>query len=239
VKGYISSYDFLTIISIMRILVVEDDPKINDFLKISLESEYFVVDTAHDGEKGYYLAMHNEYDIIILDSMLPGKLGLDICKELRTSGIVTPIIGLSVKSETVNKVGFLNAGADDYLTKPFSFEELIARIQALLRRPQNMQSNIVEIGGIELDSKRHIVRKDGKEIYLTRKEFLLLEYLMKNHGTVLSRGMILEHVWDMNADPFSNTIETHIMTLRRKIDTEQSMRLIRTVPGIGYKIDFS
>jgi DNA-binding response OmpR family regulator len=114
----------------MRILVVEDDPKINDFLKISLESEYFVVDTVHDGEKGYYLAMTNEYDIIILDFMLPGKLGLEICKELRTNGIQTPIIGLSVKSETVNKVGFLNAGADDYLTKPFSFEELIARIQA-------------------------------------------------------------------------------------------------------------
>jgi two-component system, OmpR family, copper resistance phosphate regulon response regulator CusR len=223
----------------MRILVVEDDPKINDFLKISLESEYFVVDTVHDGEKGYYLAMTNEYDIIILDFMLPGKLGLEICKELRTNGIQTPIIGLSVKSETVNKVGFLNAGADDYLTKPFSFEELIARIQALLRRPQSIESNIVEIGGIELDSQKHTVRKDGKEIYLTRKEFLLLEYLMKNHGTVLSRGMILEHVWDMNADPFSNTIETHIMTLRRKIDSEQSLRLIRTVPGIGYKIDFS
>lgn len=223
----------------MRILVVEDDPKINNFLKISLESEYFVVDAVQDGEKGYYLAMNNEYDVIILDFMLPGKLGLEICKELRTNGILTPIIGLSVKSETVNKVGFLNAGADDYLTKPFSFEELIARIQALLRRPQNIQSNIVEIGGIELDSKKHTVKKDGEEIYLTRKEFLLLEYLMKNHGTVLSRGMILEHVWDMNADPFSNTIETHIMTLRRKIDTEQSMRLIRTVPGIGYKIDFS
>jgi DNA-binding response OmpR family regulator len=223
----------------MRILVVEDDPKINDFLKISLESEYFVVDTVRDGEKGYYLAMTNEYDIIILDFMLPGKLGLEICKELRTNGIQTPIIGLSVKSETVNKVGFLNAGADDYLTKPFSFEELIARIQALLRRPQSIESNIVEIGGVELDSQKHIVRKDGKEIYLTRKEFLLLEYLMKNHGTVLSRGMILEHVWDMNADPFSNTIETHIMTLRRKIDSEQSLKLIRTVPGVGYKIDFA
>jgi DNA-binding response OmpR family regulator len=223
----------------MRILVVEDDPKINDFLKISLESEYFVVDTVNDGEKGYYLAMNNEYDVIILDFMLPGKLGLEICKELRTNGIQTPIIGLSVKSETVNKVGFLNAGADDYLTKPFSFEELIARIQALLRRPQSIESNIVEIGGIELDSQKHTVRKDGKEIYLTRKEFLLLEYLMKNHGTVLSRGMILEHVWDMNADPFSNTIETHIMTLRRKIDSEQSLKLIRTVPGVGYKIDFA
>jgi DNA-binding response OmpR family regulator len=148
-------------------------------------------------------------------------------------------MGLSVKSETSNKVAFLNAGADDYLTKPFSFEELIARIRALLRRPQEIQSDILEIGGLELDSKRHIVKRDGEEIYLTRKEFLLLEYLMKNQGTVLSRGMILEHVWDMNADPFSNTIETHIMTLRKKLDHERQSRLIQTVPGIGYKFDFS
>lgn len=222
----------------MRILVVEDDLKINNYLKISLESEYFVVDSTRDGEEGFYLAHTNAYDIIILDSMLPGKTGLEICKDLRDRGITTPIIGLSVKAETSNKVGFLNAGADDYLTKPFSFEELVARMRALLRRPQGLQLDCIEIGNLELDSKKHVVRKAGKEVYLTRKEFLLLEYLMKNQGTVLSRGMILEHVWDMNADPFSNTIETHIMTLRRKIDSEESMRLIHTVPGIGYKIDF-
>lgn len=221
----------------MRILVIEDDPKINDFLKISLESEYYAVDTTANGEDGYYLASTNTYDIIILDSMLPGKPGLEICRDLRTHGVKTPIIGLSVKSETANKVGFLNAGADDYLTKPFSFEELIARIHALMRRPQSIQSDLLEVGDVVLDAKSHIVKKKGKEIYLTRKEFLLLEYLMRNRGSVLSRGMILEHVWDMNADPFSNTIETHIMTLRRKIDSPSKARLIQTVPGIGYKIE--
>jgi DNA-binding response OmpR family regulator len=222
----------------MRILIIEDDAKINNFLRISLESEYFVVDTTHDGEEGFYLAKTNLYDVIVLDSMLPSKTGLEICRELRTEGITTPIIGLSVKSETANKVGFLNAGADDYLTKPFSFEELTARIHAILRRPKGVQTDIIEISGLELDLKKHVVRKDGKEIYLTKKEFLLLEYLMKNQGTVLSRGMILEHVWDMNADPFSNTIETHIMMLRRKVDRDRELRIIHTIPGIGYKIDF-
>lgn len=223
----------------MRILVVEDDPKINNFLKISLESEYFVVDTTFDGENGFYLARVNSYDIIILDSMLPNKSGLEICRDLRSEHITTPIIGLSVKSEIANKVGFLNAGADDYLIKPFSFEELKARIHALLRRPKSLETDVIEISGLEIDSKKHIVKKDGEEIYLTKKEFLLLEYLMKNQGVVLSRGMILEHVWDMNADPFSNTIETHIMTLRRKVDRDRSARIIHTIPGIGYKIDLS
>ncbi len=222
----------------MRILVVEDDPKINNLLKVSIESEYFVVDTASDGDRGLYLAETNQYDVIILDSMLPHKNGLDICRELRDQGNATPIIGLSVRSETSSKVNFLNAGADDYLTKPFSFEELMARVRALLRRPHNVQADVIEIGTIELDVKKHTVKKDGAEVYLTRKEFLLLEYLMRNQGTVLSRGMILEHVWDMNADPFSNTIETHIMTLRRKIDCESQVRLIHTVPGIGYKIEY-
>lgn len=222
----------------MRILVVEDDPKISNFLKISLESEYFVVDIANDGAQGLYLGQTNVYDVIILDSMLPSKVGMEICTELRQFGITTPIIGLSVKSETVNKIGFLNAGADDYLTKPFSFDELRARIHAILRRPQLLQLDILKIDDIELDQKQHIVRKNGEEIYLTRKEFLLLEFLMRNQGTALSRGMILEHVWDMNADPFSNTIETHIMTLRKKLESGRADRLIKTVPGIGYKIDF-
>lgn len=220
----------------MRILIVEDDMKINDFLKTALESEYFVVDTASDGAQGLYLAKTNTYDVIVLDSMLPHVSGIEICRALRTDDIATPIIGLSVQSETANKISFLNGGADDYLTKPFSFAELIARIHAVLRRPRTLGSDTLTIGDITLDAKRHTVYKDETEVYLTRKEFLLLEYLMRNQGTVLSRGMILEHVWDMNADPFSNTIETHIMTLRKKLDNDPQVRIIHTVPGIGYRI---
>lgn len=223
----------------MRILIVEDDPKINSFLKGALESEYFVVDSAVDGEEGISFARTNVYDVIILDSMLPKWGGIDVCLVLREEGNTTPIIGLSVRSETVNKVQFLNAGADDYLTKPFSFEELIARVRALLRRPQVLQTEVLEIEDVALNARRHVVTKNGAEVYLTRKEFLLLEYLMQNKGTVLTRGMILEHVWDMNADPFSNTIETHIMSLRKKIDPKGQSRLIQTVSGVGYKIDYA
>lgn len=223
----------------MRVLVIEDDIKINNLLKVSLKSEHFVVDSAFTAEEGLYLARTNEYDIMVLDYILPRTNGMEVCTQLRTEGNETRIIGLSVRSEVANKVSFLNAGADDYLTKPFSMEELLARMRALLRRPQEVQSDILEIDDLELDTKGHTVRKTGKEIQLTRKEFALLEYLMRNQGVVLSRGMILEHVWDMNADPFSNTIETHMMTLRRKVDTDTSAKLIHTVPGIGYKIDLS
>lgn len=222
----------------MRILVIEDDTQISAYLKGVLESEYFVVDVAGDGEQGVYLARTNVYDVIVLDSMLPVKGGIDVCIDLREEGNTTPIIGLSVRSETVNKIQFLNAGADDYLTKPFSFEELMARVHALLRRPQGIQSEVLEIEDVELDARKHVVTKGGKEVYLTRKEFLLLEYLMRNRGVVLTRGMLLEHVWDMNADPFSNTIETHIMSLRKKIDPKGESRLIQTVSGVGYKIDY-
>jgi DNA-binding response OmpR family regulator len=221
----------------MRILVIEDDPKISAFLKAGLQSEYFLVDAINDGAKGLYEAQANEYDLIILDHILPNMTGLDICTKLREDQISTPIIGLSVKCEIANKVSFLNAGADDYLTKPFSFEELLARVRALLRRPQKLYSDILEVSDITLNIKTHTVSKNNEAIYLTKKEFSLLEYLMKNQGNVLSRGMILEHVWDMNADPFSNTIETHIMTLRRKVDNKRSPKLIQTIPGIGYKID--
>lgn len=222
----------------MRILIVEDDPQINNFLTASLRSEYFLVDSVQDGEKGLYLAQTNEYDLIILDYILPHVTGLEICEKLRQNEIASPIIGLSVKSDIANKVQFLNAGADDYLTKPFSFEELHARIRALLRRPNILNSDIIEISDIVLNIKTHTVTKAAKLVYLTKKEFALLEYLMRNRGTVISRGMLLEHVWDMNADPFSNTIETHIMTLRRKVDNNRKSRLIHTVPGIGYKFDF-
>ncbi len=221
----------------MRILLVEDEQEIREFLKPALESACFAVDTAEDGEKGSQYARSNDYDIIILDNMLPKKTGIEVCKDIRTAGKQTPILMLSVIENTEKKVELLNSGADDYMTKPFSLQELLARVRALLRRPKPIQSETLEIKDIVLDTKRHLVTKKDKEIYLTRKEFMLLEYMMRNQGIVLSRGMIMEHVWDMNADPFSNTIESHILSLRKKLGDGGKNRLIKTVPGMGYKID--
>jgi two-component system, OmpR family, response regulator len=200
----------------MRILIVEDEKEILKLLKKSLESECFSVDTAEDGERGSYLARTNDYDLIMLDNILPKKTGLEVCQDVRADNNDVPILILSVKSETTTKVDLLNAGADDYLTKPFSVEEVLARVRALLRRPKHIQKEVVKIGDLVLDNGRHIVKRGDKEIYLTRKEFQLLEYMMQHKGMVLSRSMIMEHVWDMNVDPFSNTIESHIMSLRKK-----------------------
>jgi two-component system, OmpR family, response regulator len=220
----------------MRILIVEDDKGILDFLKCSLEGESFAVDSSEDGEKGLFLALTNDYDLIILDNVLPGKEGLEICTEIRKEGKNTPIIILSVKSEPITKAQLLNAGADDYVAKPFSFEELLARIKAILRRPAVLEKKILRIGDLTLDPAGQEVKFKGKKIYLTRKEFCLLEYLMKNRGRVLSRGVIMEHVWDINADPFSNTIESHILNLRKKLAKNGAGDLIATIPARGYKI---
>lgn len=221
----------------MRILVVEDEQEIRQFLKESLEAECFVVDIAEEGERGSYLARTNEYDLMIIDYMLPLKDGLQICREIRAQGKNAPIIMISVKSEITNKVDLLNAGADDYITKPFSLDELLARIRALLRRPHKIEDEVLTIGPLRLDSKRHAVFNNEQEIYLTKKEFMLLEYLMRNQGLVLSRGMIMEHVWDMNADPFSNTIESHILSLRKKLSAHDAEKIIHTVQGRGYKLE--
>jgi DNA-binding response OmpR family regulator len=221
----------------MRILVVEDEEGIASFLKAGLESEYFAVDIAEDGEKGSYLARTNEYDIIILDNMLPIKNGQEVCDDIRKSGKTTPIIMLSARSELGIKVDLLNRGADDYLTKPFSLEELLARIRALLRRPTALSSEVLSTDTLVVDTKQHSVKRGEKEIYLTKKEFMLLELLLKKKGTVVSRGTIMEHVWDMNVDPFSNTIESHILNLRKKIAIKGERELISTLPGIGYKIE--
>jgi len=221
----------------MRILIIDDQKEIVDFLKKGLESVCFAVDIAMDGEQGSYMARTNDYDLIVLDNNLPKKNGKEIAKEIRGDGKNTPIIMLSVHSDISTKVDLLNLGVDDYVTKPFSFDELLARIKALLRRPPQIEDEIIKAGNLILDTKRHAVRRDDKEIYLTKKEFMLLEYLMRNNGIVLSRSMILEHVWDMNADPFSNTIESHILSLRKKIDSDNGQKIITTVPGIGYKIE--
>lgn len=220
----------------MRILLVEDSKEIIKFLKPSLEAEFFAVDVAEDGEKGSSLGRTNDYDLIILDNILPIKTGITVCEEIRKKGKTTPIIVLSVRSETTTKVELLNAGADDYLVKPFSFDELLARIRALLRRPKKIEGDIIAINDLVLDTKKCTVMRGKKNVRLTRKEFMLLEYLLRNKDSVLSRGMIMEHVWDMSADPFSNTIESHILSLRRKLFFPGKKKLIQTVPGRGYKI---
>lgn len=221
----------------MRVLIVDDEESLREGLAENLRMQCFVVDTAKDGTEGSYLARTNTYDVVILDNMLPEKSGLTVCQEIRRTGHTMPILMLSVLSDTWRKVELLNQGVDDYLVKPFSFEELLARIRALLRRPHELESDILTIDDLMLDTKRQTVRRGEKGIYLTRKEFTLLEYLMRNQSIVLSRGMIMEHVWDMSSDPFSNTIESHILSLRKKVDTRPDRKLIYTVPGRGYKID--
>jgi DNA-binding response OmpR family regulator len=223
----------------MRILLVEDEKEINSFVKKSLEAECYAVDSAEDGEKGMELVRANNYDLILLDNQMPKKTGLEVCNEVRSAGLNTPILILSVKSETTTKVDLLNAGADDYLTKPFSLDELFARIKALLRRPNVIKNEILQIDNLVLDANKGSVKRGSKDIYLTRKEIILLQYLMQNQGIILSRSMILEHVWDISVDPFSNTIESHILSLRKKIDIEGEKKLIHTISGRGYKIDLA
>jgi len=221
----------------MRILIIEDEKEIADHLQASLSAQRYAVDCAGDGEQGLYLAKVNHYDLFIVDNMLPKGSGIEVCRELRRSGIYAPILMLSVLSEAQTKAELLNAGADDYMTKPFSFDELQARVRALLRRTPEIKSETYEIDDLKMDSAKHLVMRGDVKIRLTPKEFSLLEYLLQNRGNVVSRGMLLEHVWDMNADPFTNTIESHIMSLRRKIDIKGKNILIHTVHGLGYKID--
>jgi len=220
----------------MRILIIEDDLDVRDFLKISLDEKCHTVDTTADGERGAFLAKSHPYDVIILDYALPNKDGLKICKEVRSAGVTTPIIMLTVRSAIKNKVDVLNAGADDFLTKPFSFEELLARINAITRRGETIGENLIQIGDLIMDRNRQRVTRADKEIYLTKKEFSLLEYLMQNAETIVSRGMILEHVWNKEGDPFSNTVESHVVNLRKKIEIHRRKRLIHNFPGRGYKI---
>lgn len=216
--------------------MVEDEQQIADYLEMSLRAEYFAVDVAIDGESGMEMALHNNYDLVILDNILPGKSGLDICKAARGSGKTYPILILSARAETTTKVGLLDAGADDYLIKPFSLQELLARVRALLRRPRRVESTVLSIDDLVLDTQRHAAKRGKKDVTLTRKEFALLEYLMKNEDVAVSRGMLMEHVWNTSMDPFSNTIESHILSLRKKIDRGARRRLIHTVSGVGYRL---
>jgi len=202
----------------MRILVIEDNKEIQDVIKAGLAAECFVVDVANDGEAGSYQARINDYDAIILDNMLPKLTGVEVCTDIRDAGKSTPIIVLSAKTEPAEKTALLNAGADDYMGKPFSFEELLARIRAILRRPPHVDDAALRIDDLVLNAKTQTVSRSEKNIHLTRKEFALLEYFMKNPDATLSRAALMHHVWDINADLSSNTLEAHIMTLRKKID---------------------
>jgi len=220
----------------MRILIIEDEPTLGKVLKSNLEAETYSVDIEVDGERGFYRAKTNDYDAIVLDDILPGKRGYEICKELRRSGKTTPILLMSVQAEIDRKVSLLNDGADDYLTKPFSFEEMSARLRALLRRPKNLLHDEFRVHDLVLSESSASVARNGNNIYLTPKEFSLLYYLMKNCGRLVTRSMFLEHVWDGETDPLSNMIETHIYNLRQKIDRPGMKKIIHTVSGRGYMI---
>lgn len=220
----------------MRILVIEDEKKIADFIKRGLKEEGYAADTAHDGKEGYFLATTNDYDIIVLDLMLPQMDGVAICKKLRSEHIATPIIMLTAKETIADKVTGLDAGADDYITKPFAFEELLARIRAVLRKKESKEPTKLHVGDLELDLISHKVARRGKEIKLTTKEYALLEYLMRNADTVITRTMISEHVWDIDFDTFTNVIDVYVNYLRNKIDRGHSKKLIHTIRGRGYMI---
>lgn len=220
----------------MRILVVEDEKKIANLIKRGLKEEGYAVDLAADGVEGEFLASTNQYDVIILDVMLPKMDGIALCESLRSKKVSAPIIMVTAKDAVSDKVKGLDRGADDYLTKPFAFEELLARIRALLRKPDGRTAAKLKVGGLELDPVSYKVTRDGREITLTAKEYALLEYLMRNAGSVVTRTMIAEHVWDINFDADTNIIDVYINYLRRKVDDGFGTNLINTIRGRGYTI---
>jgi len=216
----------------MRILVVEDEHRIANAIKKGLEQEKYAVDVAYTGETGWDLASSEEYDAIILDLMLPGIDGLTICRNLRQAGKQIPILILTAKDQTGDKVEGLNSGADDYLVKPFAFEELLARIRALVRRPKNTLNPVLKVAELELNTSTYEVKMGEKQISLSNKEFSLTEYLIRNAGKVLTKDQIISHVWNYDADVLPNTVEVYVKALRRKI----GQNLIKTVRGFGYKM---
>jgi DNA-binding response OmpR family regulator len=221
----------------MKILIIEDDRGTAQIVADRLRNDLHTIDIAYDGEEGSFLGRSFAYDCIVLDYILPKKDGAKVLREIRDSGRTTPIIFLSVNDETVSKVFALENGADDYLAKPFSLDELRARINCLTRRPNQIQSHILSVDNLSLNTKNHCVTRAGKRIRLTRKEYSLLEYFMRHVGVVLERTSILEHVWSLDCDPLSNTIETHIMYLRKKICVDEEPNLIANLSGRGYMMD--
>jgi DNA-binding response OmpR family regulator len=221
----------------MRILIVEDEERLAKSLKMGLEKEGYAADYVTDGEAAErrITLCYKDYDLIIMDWMLPKKDGIEVCKAVRAQGIKTPILMLTARFDTTDKVNALDMGADDYLVKPFSLEELIARIRALLRRPQVALPTILKIQDIELDLSTRRVTVNSKEIKLTVKEFALLEYMMRNPNQVINRNQILDHLWGFDFDSFSNVVDVHMKNLRKKLNNRKN-KVLETVRGIGYKM---
>jgi DNA-binding response OmpR family regulator len=220
----------------MRLLIVEDEQELAKPLKEGLEYQKYAVDLAFDGEEGERLARENKYDVIVMDIMLPNKDGISIVRDLRRDDINTPILMLTAKGTVEDKTVGLDAGADDYLPKPFAFDELSARVRALMRRTGQEKKPLLQVADLVLDPATHEITRGEKKIDLVKKDFQLLEYMMRNAERVLTRAEIEEHVWDRNAELWSDVIRSHIKTLRAKVDRGFKQKLIRTIHGVGYKI---
>lgn len=222
----------------MRILIIEDEHKIANSIKKGLEQEKFAVDVAYEGDNGYDLASTEDYDLIILDRLLPNMDGLEICKQLRQQHIHTPILMLTAKGQIADRVEGLNAGADDYLVKPFAFIELLARVRALNRRPKKSEGSTLTLDNLSLDTLAFEVKRDNKPIQLSSKEFALLEYLLRHKNQVVTKDQIISHVWNYDSNVLPNTVEVYIGYLRNKIDKpfNNNPSLIHTIRGFGYKI---
>jgi len=221
----------------MRILIIEDNVELCQTLQRAFSDESFVSDIAHDGEAGSYTARTNKYDLIVLDYLLPKRNGDQVCRELRKAGVQTPIMIMSVRTELGDKVTLLQDGADDYICKPFSVTELMARARALLRRPYRLESRVLTLDDLTVDMAAQEVSVSGERVYLTKKEYMLVECMAQRSGQVVTRSVIVESVWDNAANPFSNTVEAHIRNVRKKIEKPTGKRYIHTVPGRGYKLD--
>jgi DNA-binding response OmpR family regulator len=220
----------------MRLLLAEDEEKVSRFIQRGLEAERFAVDVAADGRRAIELATAYQYDLIILDLMMPGLNGTEVLQRIRALNDQVPVLVLTARDALEDKVRHFEIGADDYLTKPFAFAELLMRVKALLKRGAVSRSNVLRIADLEMDRLIQQVRRGGEKIELTTKEYSLLEYLMLNAGRVVSRTMIIEHVWDQSFDGATNIVDVYVRHLRNKVDTGRERRLIRTVRGVGYGI---